>query len=45
MRRRRLLKRFTEAMASGMTAREALELHKLQKALRARAGETYHADD
>ena len=37
--------KITEAMASGMTAREALELHKLQKALRARAGETYHADD
>ncbi len=39
------LTKITEAMAGGMSAKEAHELHKLQKALKAKAGETYHADD
>jgi len=39
------LEKITEAMASGMTAKEATELHRLQKALKAKAGETYHADE
>ena len=34
------LEKITEAMAGGMTAKEATELHRLQKALKAKAGST-----
>jgi uncharacterized protein YoaH (UPF0181 family) len=38
------LERITAAMAGGMSAREATDLHSLQKVLRAKAESTYEPD-